>query len=135
MVFPEVVFLEGLGMVDGAGISLGGGSDMEGGHWPTDLGFTDVDILETVGGVGGGESNLGDAELEIFPVSFCFFIDAAFLPRVVPSISTSSKVRSAPKSARASIAMVTLPWTRNWAKCSREEVLEGNITVIALELQ
>ena len=87
LVFPEVVFLEGLGVVDGAlRISPGGGSDMEGGHWPTDLGFTDVDILETVGGVGGGESNLGDAELEIFPVSFCFFIGEAFLPQVVLSI-------------------------------------------------
>ena len=62
-------------MVDGAlRISLGGGSDMEGGHWPADLGFTDVDNLETVGGVGGGESNLGDAELEILHDSFCFFI-------------------------------------------------------------
>ena len=97
LVFAEVVFLEGLGVVDGAlRISLGGRSDMEGGHWPADLLFPNIDILETVGGVGGGESNLGDAELEIFPFSFCFIIDAAFLPQVVLSISTSSKVRSSP---------------------------------------
>ena len=97
--------------------------------------FPEVDFLEAVGGVGGGESNLGDAELDTFHFSFCVLL-VAFLPQDVLSISTSSKVRRAPKSARASMARVTLPWTRIWARCSRvAEVLEGSITVIALELQ
>ena len=106
---------------------------MEGGHCP-DMVLAEVDFLEAVGGVGGGESNLGDGELGNIHFSFCFFL--AFLPQVVLSMSTSSKVRRAPKSARASMAMVTLPWTRIWARCSRaSEVLEGSITVMALELQ
>ena len=126
----------GLGVVDGAlKIFLGGGSgDMEGGPWP-DLVLPEVDFLEAVGGVGGGESNLGDGELGNIHFSFCFFL-AAFLSHVALSMSTSSMVRRAPKSARASMAMVTLPWTRIWARCSRaSEVLEGSITVMALELQ
>ena len=118
-------------MVDGIlGVFLGGGlEDLEAGDWP-DL------VLPAVGGVGVGESNEGDGgELDNFHLSFCFFL-AAFLSQVVLYISISSKVRRALKSARASIAMVTLPWTRIWARCSRvAEVLEGSITDMALELQ
>ena len=121
----------GLGLVNGVlGVFLGGGSeDLEAGDWP-DL------VLPAVGGVGVGESNEGDGgELDNFHLSFCFFL-AAFLSQVVLYISISSKVRRALKSARASIAMVTLPWTRIWARCSRvAEVLEGSITDMALELQ
>ena len=115
---------------------LGGGSeDMEVGDW-TDLVLPVVDFLEAVGGVGGGDSNIGDCkELDNFHFSLSFFL-FAFLSQVVTYISTSSKVRRALKSARASIAMVTLPWTRTWARCSKvAEVLEGSITVMALELQ
>ena len=89
--------------------------------------------------VGGGESNLGDELEENFHFSFCFLI-AAFLPSVVltkwVSISTSSKVRRELMSARASMAIVTLPRATIWARCFRAgEVLEGSMTVMALELQ
>ena len=68
-----------LGVVDGAlRVFLGGESgDREGGSWP-DLVLPEVDFLKAVGGVGGGESNLGDGELGNIHFSLCFFL-AAFL--------------------------------------------------------
>ena len=98
-----------------------------------DLALPEVEFLEAFGGVGGGESifdeELGDSLH--FPFSFFFTI---FLSLVVLSISTSNKVRRAPKSAKASMAMVTLPWATIWARCCRAAaVLEGSITVMALE--
>ena len=80
----------------------------------------EVDFLEDVGGVGGGVSNLGD------DFHFCFFLVTSLK---CVSISTSSKARREPKSAKASMAIVTLPWVTIQARCSRAaEVLEGSIT-------
>ena len=141
--------------VAGAGLrvvdrSLGGfrggrTGEMGGGLWPN-LVLLEVEFLYDEGGVGGGEGNLGLGDKlddnshssfgrKMFCSSFSF-LSVAFLPLVVLSISTSSKVRRAPKSVRASIATVTLPWAIICARYSKEaEVLEGSITVMAPELQ
>ena len=116
---------------------------MGGGLW-SDLVLLEIEFLEDEGGVRGGEGNLSN-KLDInshsssgeanFGSSFSFLL-AAFLPSVVLSISTSSKVRRAPKSARSSMAIVTLPWAIICARCSKEaDVPEGSITVVAPELQ
>ena len=71
----------GLGLVNEAlGVFLRGGSeDLEAGDWP-ELVLPEVDFLGAVGGVRGGDSNVGDGEeLDNFRFSFCFFL-AAFLP-------------------------------------------------------
>ena len=78
-----------------------------------------------------GNLELGDN------LHFCFFIVVS-LPPVgwlkCVSISTSSKARREAKSAKASMAIVTLPWARIEARCSKvAEVLEGSITAMALE--
>ena len=88
--------------------------------------------LAAEGGVWGGESSLGNLLEDNFHSSFCLFF-LAVSPSVVPSISTSSKVRRALKSAKASMATVTMPSAIIWARCAREaKVVEGRITDMSL---
>ena len=71
----------GLVMVDSS-LSVfweGGSEEVEGG---VEVLFPEVDFLEAVGGVGGGESNLGDELEEHFQFFICFG-HAAVLPLVV----------------------------------------------------
>jgi len=58
----------------------GGSEEVEGG---VEVLFPEVDFLEAVGGVGGGESNLGDELEENFQFSSCFFIAAVLPPDVL----------------------------------------------------
>ena len=89
----------------------------------SDVELPEVNFLKAVGGgVGGGESNFGDELEENFHFCFCVFLVASLpsdvLWKRVP-ISTSSKVRRELMSARASMAIVTLPRATIWVRCSR----------------